>query len=203
MGMTIDDSGAWVDGYAYSIDESLAEWIAVLLAPWKDEPVYDFGCGPGAYLARLRERGFSRLTGFEAYPLPMVEVFMPDGRQYTPARVFENVVAQDIAKPFDVPEPGSCICLEVLEHVPEQYLDAAIDNVCNAVKPGGRLVMSWALRGQFGIGHCSCRDEHEVVPMFERRGMVYLPDKTWEARALPHDGHPWFKDTVGVYRKEG
>ena len=68
---------------ALGLHESLARRVETLLQ--RDEPVLDVGCGTGAWLQRLRERGFKGLHGTDLdtaqFGLPGVPVFANDMNQ--------------------------------------------------------------------------------------------------------------------------
>ena len=187
-GFWFDDTG---EGMPYGWPRSLAEWIAEYLSRDKTVPIYDFGCGPGNFLQVLSEAGFTRLTGYEGAPMAV------ERRAYT------RIVEQDISVPFTVPEPGHVLCLEVLEHVPEPLLPAALDNIARAVELGHHLIASWAVRGQTGVGHVSERDNYEAIAQIQARGLTLLEEATRQARSGDYgaQGCPWFNNTLLVFGK--
>ena len=194
-GPTIAATGYW-DGrdahlhHAHSAP--LAAWIAGYLHNEKDRPLYDFGCGTGAYLQILREHGFTHLVGFEGDP-PKCAVCTE------PVRIYQ----QDLTRAFMVPKPGNVVCLEVGEHIPAELESVFLDNLTRACDR--HLILSWAVRGQGGDGHVNCRDNPEVIANLERRGFQYIPEQSKHARLVIGDKDsdlPWFKDTLLIFRKK-
>lgn len=187
MWPTIASTGFWDDPHPYhTCSPGLSKWIIEYFGQEKDKQVFDFGCGVGQYLRSLKEAGFTKLTGFE-------------GRAHE-MREFENIVQQDLTKPFTTETKGNVIFLEVAEHVPAQFEDILLDNVANACD--GKMVMSWAVRGQAGHGHVNCLDNHEAIDRIVRRGFKFLSDETTSARAVIGEVDlPWFKNTTLVFQK--
>lgn len=185
----ISNTGYWEsNGKLFHVRcEPLCAWIANFLQNDKDKLLYDFGCGNGQYLSKLKELGFTKLIGF-------------DGK--VPAyKEFEDIRSQDLAKSFLLPEKGNCIFLEVAEHVPAQYEDILLTNITNSCSD--KLIMSWAVRGQGGFGHVNCLNNNEAIAKIIAKGFTYLSDETISARnAIPDtDPYPWFKTTTLVFKK--
>lgn len=198
--MKIHPNGYWYDAdnkYAYGWSLPLAEWIAEYLKPHAYyetatallTPIYDFGCGPGNYLATLAAAGFLDVTGYEGEPLPVEQ------------RAHANIVKRDLTEPFTVGAPGHVVCLEVAEHVPAQHEATLIENIARAVAPGCKLILSWALPDQGGIGHVNQRSNEYAIGRLTLAGFVYLPTATAAARAVEHPGCQWFRNTLMVFQK--
>ena len=163
--------------------EELAEWISNYLD--KNKTIHDFGCGNGSYLKYLQSKGFTDLTGYEG------EI---------PNKEFSHILKQDLSQVFDVKNKGNVICLEVGEHIPKQYQDIFLDNICNACD--GKLILSWAIRGQYSSSHVNCLNNEEVIPEVERRGFRYIKDDSIKARnSINPNGCNWFCDTILIYEK--
>lgn len=171
----------------HAIDPGLAKWIAGWLP--KEHLIRDLGCGTGGYLRVLAESGFPYLIGFDG------EVPHP--------RLFGNVQQFDLtmkANWLRGNEVQSALFLEVAEHIPAQYEDTVLDNVASAVTRDGFLIMSWATRGQGGHGHVNCRNNDEVIPLLEKRGLRYSFSATNIGRAHVTT-LPWFKNTLLVFER--
>lgn len=184
----ISNTGFWASATAHNHhvnSEPLGQWLAEYLKDHKDEFIYDFGCGLGYYLSVLKQSGFKYLTGFEGDPAVK--------------KVFDNIIKQDLTKPFKVPAKGTCIFLEVAEHIPAEFETAALDNVINACS--GKLIMSWAVRGQAGFGHVNCLDNNEVIEKMAARGFKCLDADSTAARSINLDTAPWFRHTLFVFEK--
>jgi tetratricopeptide (TPR) repeat protein len=164
--------------------DELSAWICAFLN--SEKKVYDFGCGWGKYLADLEKAGFKDLEGYEG--------IVPDNK------FFPNIKQQDLSQKFEVKEKGDVICLEVGEHIPAEYMDVFIDNICSA--SSGKLIMSWAVRGQGGTGHVNCLNNDEVIPLIEKRGFKFLADKTQNARSCIKTSCDWFKKSLFVFERK-
>ena len=83
-----------------------------------------------------------------------------------------------------------------------QFEHIMLSNVVNACND--KLVMSWAIRGQSGVGHINCLDNYEVIHKLESIGMQYLEKETNDARScIPDDDpYPWFKKTTLIFQKK-
>lgn len=131
------------------------------------DPVYDFGCGDGWYLHKIQcarsedGRPLPRCVGFEGTA------------DLTGIAIHDNIIHPvDVGQQIIVPQRGSVMSIEVGEHLPEAKIGPYVDNLVRAC--AHKLVVTWAVRGQGGRRHISCRNADEVVPMFERRGFVYM-----------------------------
>jgi hypothetical protein len=179
----ITPTGYWTGDVApyHTTDPGLAEWIATYLDP--NEQVYDLGCGAGGYLAHLARRKFSFLLGYDG--------------EVAPDRHFGAILPHDLTTPLSV-TPGNVICLEVGEHVPAQHESALLDNITRACAKV--LILSWAVRGQWGDGHVNLKDNGEVIPLVCMRGFEYLAAESARARESVAS-LPWLKNTVMVFRR--
>ena len=189
--MEISATGGWTGDdvskhHGYS--KALAHWIAGYLP--RNKWVIDLGCGMGYYLHKLHNSGFRRLIGFEYQP-PV-------------DRVFGDVHSLDLTNHFELSRTGNIIFLEVGEHIPARHQNTVIANVAAAVMPGGKLIMSWAVRGQPGDGHVNCLDNAEVIPLFVAQGLTYLLEDTLAARAvIANEECGWFKNTLLIFERKG
>jgi len=91
------------------------------------------------------------------------------------------------------------LCLEVGEHIPQEYEQAFLDNVAHFGREG--VVMSWAAPGQPGAGHVNCRDQMWVMGQMMDRGYqadVEATNTLRDAATLPY-----FKENLIVFRRRG
>jgi SAM-dependent methyltransferase len=188
VGPAITETGVWtgdskVIADHHACDMGLANWLADYLDP--ERQVYDLGCGLGTYLSVLRQCGFKFLIGYDG--------------EVNPRRDFGTVFQQDLTKPFSV-KPGDVICLEVAEHIPARFEGVFLDNVCGAVERGGRLVLSWATRGQGGHGHVNERNNPEVIRLLDDRGFDYLEAGSFAARRAV-SALDWFRHSTMCFRR--
>lgn len=186
----ISETGYWsgdnADRYhAHSF--ALGSWIVNFLKNkyQQDSKIYDFGCGLGNYLKQLKENGFIDLAGYEADP--------PE------KRVFDNILRHDLTKEITL-EPGNVISLEVGEHIPEEHMQAYMDNILNNCSK--YAILSWALPNQPGHGHVNCLPNEKVISLFEQKGFKFLNEETLEARkSVENDVCWWFKNTLLIFEK--
>lgn len=183
----VNENGSWDSLTAHHSHvhcKELSSWICQFLKN-KNEFIYDFGCGLGSYLKDLKESGFNNLIGYEADP---------------PVRsAFDNIKTQDLTIPFEVDPKGSVISLEVGEHIPAELSEIYLNNICNNCN--NYLIMSWAIKGQEGLGHINCLDNNEIISKIEKRGFNFLINETLEARKLIKDDCFWFKKSLIIFKK--
>ena len=179
----IQSTGYWTDHSHHLHSNNLANFIAGIFE--KNIPVHDLGCGQGFYLNHLQKNGFNDLTGYEgSVPKPAI---------------FNNILKQDITKNFKCKNKGNVICLEVAEHIPANLtknLIKSIKNCCDNL-----AVISWAVRGQMGIGHVNCKNNDEAIEIMENAGFKFENDLTSISRSIINEECEWFKKSLLIFRK--
>lgn len=120
--------------------------------------VLDIGAGSGWLAAALREQGWQA----DAY----------DGCALEEA----GVKAWDLTKPHPNTDErwDWGLFIEVGEHIPARHQRRVAENITDALRHG--LIVSYALPGQRGLNHVSCRTPDEVAELFGRFG--------WETDAV-------------------
>lgn len=186
----ISETGYWNGKTAHNHhvhSKELSEWICKFLKKnvSLNTPIRDYGSGLGNYLKDLQDFGFKELVGFEADPPKQ--------------RVFSHIIKQDLTIPMTLNPKGVSISLEVGEHIPEEFMEIYLDNICNACD--SYLITSWAIRGQAGFGHVNCLDNHEIIPLIEKRGFKLMEKETEEVRNIDLSEAPWFKNTLFIFKK--
>jgi len=184
----IAETGYWNSEIAHHYHrhcKELSKWICDFLKDCKNSPIIDFGCGLGNYLKDLENAGFRHLVGFEGN--------IPN------QKVFNDIVQRDLTIPFESTLKGIVISLEVGEHIPAEFMDIYLNNICNACD--NYLIVSWAIRGQCGFGHVNCLNNNEIIPEFTKRGFKLLNEVTNNVRNINLDETPWFKDTLLIFEK--
>lgn len=185
----IHETGYWKSDQAekwHVHSKNLNEWIINFLSDKKESIIYDFGCGMGDYLYTLHLNGFKKLMGFEMEPPKKYEEF--------------EIKSQNLAIPFLEKEKGVVISLEVGEHIPPQYQDIFVDNITNNCSD--LLILSWAIRGQGGLGHFNELNNNEIIPEIEKRGFEYLEELTLDARKSPEDAYWYFRNTLMIFKRK-
>jgi hypothetical protein len=171
--------------------QELSKWICEFFEKniEKHHKIIDCGAGLGNYLKDLQNKGFKNLLGIEGDP--------------SKNKVFSNIIKQDLTIPFlNLPKNSdvNVISLEVGEHIPAEYMDAYLDNICNNCS--NYLITSWAIRGQAGFGHVNCLDNHEIIPLIEKRGFKLMEKETEEVRNIDLSEAPWFKNTLLIFKRK-
>jgi hypothetical protein len=169
-----------------------------------DKMVLDFGAGNCFYIKKLFKHGFN-VWGIDGYfPTHMhAELF-----DLLSESNF-NLHVQDLSKKFEFwysPEPykqifqiGQVLCLEVGEHIPAKYESVFLDNLarhCNS-----RMVLSWAVPGQNGIGHVNCRPNEWVLEQMIKRGFTFNEHQTTYLRCNIEQHVAYFAQTLMVFDK--
>lgn len=179
----IQSTGFWTDHQHHLHSNNLANWIIETLD--KEENVVDLGCGLGFYLHKLERAKFKNLAGYEGE--------IPENK------LFKNIKKQDLTKPFKIKNKANVICLEVAEHIPPEHAAQFLSNIEENCK--GFLIMSWAVRGQMGIGHVNCKNNDEAIDLLKERGFEFLPQLTEQARSVINEECNWFKKSLLVFKK--
>lgn len=186
--------------YGHDFSYRLAQWIGEYLP--KNEPVIDVGCGPATYLRYLHDIGFTDLYGVEG-----TEQNFEFGNVHVMDIVLHDVVIKK--RSIGVTDVygylntfKSVICLEVGEHIPEKYVSLFCDKIAKYCRRGGKLILSWAVPGQDGIGHVSCRHNIWVVNEFEKRGFKLLVDDSISARNIVENRVSYFRNTIMIFEKK-
>ena len=92
----------------------------------------------------------------------------------------------DLAKPLILRDRADvALCIEVGEHVPEEFLEKFLDNI--AIFATEMMIVSWAVPGQRGRGHVSCLDPDWVAAELGLRGWT-VSEKTEAARQMAGKG---------------
>lgn len=167
-------------------DPSLTNWLLSFLTEKGVKNLFDFGCSTGYYLQYLSEKSDGlNLLGVEP------NVSLRENR-------FHNILQYDLAKPFNLNQTGTILCLEVLEHIPPAFESIVIDNIVNHCDK--YLIISWAVPGQGGYGHFNEKSFDDVQKLFKNRGFSLMSEETRIAR--DNAQIPWLKNNVAVFIKE-
>jgi len=183
----INQTGYWshdVPQEQHAHSHELSAWIVNFLKDHKDKQIIDFGCGNGNYLRDLKAAGFSHLIGVEGDPIPNNDV---------------PIIQADLTSYIDLHKKGVVICLEVGEHIPQEYESMLLDNIdrhCEDI-----LILSWAVVGQGGFGHVNLLNNNEVISKFTALGFTYLQKDSEAARLVISNNCQWFKNTILIFKK--
>lgn len=186
MTNVVSDTGFWISNNEeeHMFIKELSSEINRYVLENGIRSVYDFGCGKGEYLKALVKLDSSiEATGFEGH--------QTDGE-------FPNIVKEDLSKKINLPIVDMVISIEVGEHIPEEFEQVFIDNICLHAKD--HIILSWAVEGQWGLGHVNCKNNDYVIDQISKRGWVFDSNTTSEMRkVMPNI---WIKNTLMVFVKE-
>ena len=173
----MNERGIWTLESEYKthvFDQSLCDEIISLFGL---QNIVDIGAGNCAYTKYFNSHGI-HCVGY-------------DGAEFTPS----PCKILDFTEPIDIGEHDLVLCLEVGEHIPKEYEQTFIDNLCNASREW--LILSWAIPGQGGDGHVNCRKNFYVINEMQKRGMWYNAGLTRRLRESASVS--WFKNTLMTF----
>jgi hypothetical protein len=150
---------------------SSSKWSRKSIKSMANVSVGDFGAGGGHYAAMVNHVG-----------KPVVHVQPYDAWQNVEEvsngaiKLFDLAVARKLDVTYDW-----VYSIEVAEHIPRKFADNYLENLRSNSRYGA--IVSWAARGQGGIGHHNELDRHEVLAKFEAIGLVHCPLLTEQLKA--------------------
>jgi len=166
--------------------KKLADYLVKFLD--KSKKVYDFGCGNGYYISELEKSGF-QVLGFEGTPGSSQQGYC------------SKVIELDLSEPIGLNlEAGTCMSLEVAEHIDKEYEDIFVDNVTKYCQD--TLVISWATPGQGGLRHVNEQPNEYVISLIESKGFKLLKEPTAEIRSIAGKDLSYFNNTIFIFKKE-
>jgi len=145
--------------------------------------VLDLGCGSASYLNDLKNIG--------------CEVQGYDGNPYTHQLTKGLGDVADLSKICKFKQHDWVISFEAGEHIPMEFEDNFITNICFHAKEG--IVLSWAIEGQPGEGHINCRNNEYIIEKMYEKGFICDYFKSNFLRKLtPVD---WFQTNLLIFYK--
>jgi hypothetical protein len=185
--MRINNRGYWENptdiGHAY--DSKLANAILLMLKKNGVETLVDFGCGKADYVKLFKRHGIY----CEAY----------DGNPNTKELSGGLGSVLDLSEYIDLDEGFDCVMsLEVGEHIPADYEQTFIDNLCRHCYRPGLILLSWAIPGQDGDGHVNCQPNEYIIEKLMQKG--YELDEIATAKLRKSASLWWFKNTLMLFR---
>jgi 2-polyprenyl-3-methyl-5-hydroxy-6-metoxy-1,4-benzoquinol methylase len=181
----INEHGIWLDKNetdTHLFDVSLCKCIAGYFK--RGRTIIDVGCGNGDYTKKLREAGFD-CVGYDGSPL-------------TPEISGGLCKVADFSQPVGLGTYDVVLCLEVGEHIPVEYEQVFIDNICKLSTL--YILLSWAIEGQPGYGHVNCRNNDYVISEMLKRGFHHWSSVSKDFREV--STLPWFRNTLLMFTKK-
>jgi hypothetical protein len=184
MAKEISTNGSWiiddVNTSEHCFDIQLSNSLIELISENKFKTLYDLGCGLGKYVSEIRNSGFE-IDGF-------------DGNPYTESLTYGLCKVLDLSQPQELSERDCTISLEVGEHIPKEFEDIYLSNLCKSSK---NIILSWAIEGQAGYGHVNCRNNDYIINKMYQRG--YNINLEYTNFLREKSSLWWFKNTIMVF----
>lgn len=169
----------------YYFDESLADALIQFFKKENAQSVVDFGCGNGDYVKALQNQHIY-CEGYDGNP-----------DTFNISRGVAHVA--DLSQPFDLNKRFDWVLsLEVGEHLPKKYERIFIGNLDLHNKKG--IILSWAIKGQGGVGHFNEQNNDYIKSVMAQYG--YVNDIAAELHLRQCASIRWFKNTIMVFRKK-
>ena len=147
----------------------------------------DLGCGPGHYCKIFKAFGWPNVHGYEGTP-----------DIYQCCNAYNDIMEKDLTEELSLPyDYDFVLCLEVGEHIPKEFEQIFLDNVCSLTKKD--LVLSWAVPGQGGTAHVNEQPNEYIIAQCEQRNLK-LQEKLTK-RLRKYSSLKWFKNTLLVFNK--
>lgn len=182
----ISETGIWSQqeaNEAHIFSYNVARFIGRYFEP--NKTVIDLGCGKGTYLGYLKSIGFVDLLGVEGIELNNFD--------------FDDILILDLALPITINRKGNVICIEVFEHIPNEFETHFVDNILKCLD--GKLIISVATEGQEGTGHVNCRNNDYVIDLFEARGLKFNALDTIKIRTVPENFVSYLRNTLMIFER--
>jgi hypothetical protein len=183
----INEKGFWETNtdIGHIHDNLLSEKLVSFLNENNIKTLVDFGCGMADYVKAINKTNII----CEAY----------DGNPNTEKLTNGIGKVLDLSKPFDLNKKFDCVLsFEVGEHIPKQYEQFFLDNICKHTDK--LIILSWAVIGQGGDGHVNCQNNDYIISQLEKRNFIYNENASIELRNSVSNAK-WFKNTIMVFSK--
>lgn len=186
-------------GFSYSIKERMTprnDFVFKFCGEVKEKNILDIGCGFGWYEKMAVENCAGSIIGIE-----------PDEKSFRNARNEVKgahfKIGTAIKLPFKNSSFDKVVMLEVLEHLPKNTEEKALEEISRVLKPGGELVistpnlhfLSCLLDPVWLFGHRHYRLS-QIIDILKRKGFsverTFIYGGFWELiRMCPHYLFKW------------
>jgi len=161
-----------------------------LIGSFQPASVIDFGCGTGIYLQALARHDIE-VMGIDASPAAVKNFRLrPD-----------QIIIKDLTQPLLLGKKYDCaLCFEVAEHIPHEYSENLIANLCRV---SDLIIFSAAAKGQGGIGHINEQAPEFWRPLFEQHGFACLEAETMRLKNYLKANHAvfWLANNILIFKK--
>jgi SAM-dependent methyltransferase len=160
--------------------------VPEVMSIFKPKSVVDFGCGTGAWLSIFKENGVEEILGVDG---------SPEGHSLIPE---EDFVLRDLSSEFSLDKKYDlAMSLEVAEHIPHEFADQFVTNICNS---SDNILWSAAVPGQNGVGHINEQWPSYWVPKFHQKGYICSPIfrfNFWNDENIEN----WYRQNILIFTK--
>ncbi|MCI5051974.1 MAG: class I SAM-dependent methyltransferase [Simkaniaceae bacterium] len=178
----VSNKGYFIGEADHVTDYKLAKGISDFLQSKGAKSLVDFGCGDGHYVNYWLKQGFDAI-GY-------------DGNPVTEEISGGTCHVLDLSKPFNLGKKFDwVISLEVGEHLPKQFERIYIDNLIRHVDKG--LILTWAIKGQGGVGHFNEQNNDYIKNIFKKKG--WTNDIVTEKKLRSNVSALWFRESIMVF----
>ena len=163
-----------------------------IVAEFKPARVIDVGCGTGALLAALRDKG-CQVFGLE-YAEAGLKLCRARGLEVAKFDLERNVF--DTNRTFDV-----AVSMEVAEHLPETAADRYVELLAQLSRI---IVFTAAQPGQGGIDHVNEQPASYWIAKFQNQGFEHaaeLSDRWRENWKAAGDVEDWYYKNLMIFRR--
>lgn len=162
--------------------------VPLLIKTFKPRSVVDIGCGSGAWLKVFEEHGVTDYLGIDIN----TPTYIPINR-FIKHDLRSAELPKQARRKFDL-----ALCLEVAEHLPEQYAETLINNLCQL---SDTICFSAAIPFQGGCGHVNEKWPEYWAELFSRnryKALDILRGIIWNDSEIPF----WYRQNILIYIRE-
>lgn len=176
---------AYYEGIVEDSERSANIILGLLDQDYKFEKIVDVGCGLGAW-----GKGLDNYIGID-YKVPASELLIP----------LDKYIEHDLTTPlYDPPKADLVLCMEVAEHLEEQYADLLIATLTDISTK--YILFSAAIPGQGGVNHFNEQWQSYWAMKFARQGFrpvsKDIRDEFWDDDSVSL----WYRQNVVLYQKQ-
>jgi hypothetical protein len=187
----IDDYNQLMKDIMSSPKQHAISLSTILYEEFHPQSVIDIGCGAGIYLPTFLEKG--------------VDILGIDGC-LTGGEVIEDAFQLvDLRLPWTPPKRYDlALCIEVAEHLPEEYAEILIDTICAS---SDVVYFTAAKLDQAGTYHWNCQPKEYWVDKFvDRNYFVYNNEKRKRIfdriyASADFETNPWVRDNAIILER--
>jgi 2-polyprenyl-3-methyl-5-hydroxy-6-metoxy-1,4-benzoquinol methylase len=181
MGRDLDYDSAYYKKIVAEETEQAKRLARYLIDTYCPCSVIDFGCADGLYLRPFEAEGIA-VAGVDLSPVSKYSV----GDLRIP---YQDWGRHDLA-----------LCLEVLEHIEEDSVLPAIENIAVSTR---RIVLSAAIPGQGGVNHTNLQYKPYWIKKFARYGFDIDRQETRALLSYMRQGYHlgWFTQNAMILRR--